>query len=1089
LNVDRVVFWGGPGSNGGLTGNIFTVDTMSDVQTYVSVFSGTGNDSVQISSIGPRGGTIDGQNGTDSLRIGSNSHSGLGDILGNVYVSNGAGWTNLTLDDSADTNRSQRVRMYDNRVTGLGPGIVYYPSGGIYGGIKTLNILASTPSTELGNVITVENTPQNRNNNLVVNLSTGRSIDNVYVRSTKSRLNIQGQSGSDFVQIGNAGSVANIAGSINVANQNSRTNLVLNNSADTSGRSLVVADYAVMLSPAFVFFTENDLASLIVFCGQGVTTTKVVDTPQNAAGNLETSLSFGSAVDPVSIRAVTGVLKVDGGGGRDNVTVGYQGRLNAIQNTIKVRNRGGADGYTNLKIDGSNETDAKTVTIDDLGVRGLAPYDILFEQSTLNSLVVSASDTDSGFDNTFDIVNTPQNSINSLSLTVNSGNGVDTVNVRRIRSSTTINGQNGADTVNVGQDGSMQLITNDLLVSNLSSYSTINLNDWADEQGRAVTLDVGSFFGLMIGSVTGLSPSGQILFNQADLRALNIWSSSNIDFFLVKNTAKSNIPGGSPTTIHAGQGADTIRVTGTTGDLIVNPEGSNNLVNLGGDGAGSGSLTPLRGAVSVVGEGGDGNYLEIIDRASTGRYVYSMDGARVIRTPLSGTAPAVNLDISEYTIVGMNFVGANQGNRYDIVGTKNTNASYPGGGFQMYAGDLNDVVNVTGSGSGLWNINMGGGSNQSITFGDATHSLDNIFSQVNVTGSGFINATVSDAASSVPGFARFDRDFGGQVLDLYHLLGTAYTLINTFQFQFGGTGRLNFQAGQVTEFGQYNQIDVVGLAANTEIVANGGPNKELFTVMLGTNVGAQAGPVTFNGSLQGSDQVRYLEEFKGSSSQYSLRTNPLDDSGLVVRSVGSPTVVFNGMTQLVHNMPRSGDNITNIQSVPQNLFLVVVAGDGDAMTLGSAAPGQSRNMQNILGPIQVSGYTTDGEVTLTLDDSGNTTTARNASIVDYQGQYPWAVITGLTGNASMLVRDHANWNVNILGGTLDDSFVMSGTPLAANVSIRQRHPDRQRRESAGRRCRPGLAGGRQSGQHSRRRAGRRHSHRRNHQRLQPVQSQ
>ena len=60
---------------------------------------------------------------------------------------------------------------------------------------------------------------------------------------------------------------------------------------------------------------------------------------------------------------------------------------------------------------------------------------------------------------------------------------------------------------------------------------------------------------------------------------------------------------------------------------------------------------------------------------------------------------------------------------------------------------------------------------------------------------------------------------------------------------------------------------------------------------------------------------------------------------------------------------------------------------------------------------------------------------RNASIVDYQGQYPWAVITGLTGNASMLVRDHANWNLNILGGSLDDSFVMSGSALAANVSI------------------------------------------------------
>jgi Ca2+-binding RTX toxin-like protein len=145
--------------------------------------------------------------------------------------------------------------------------------------------------------------------------------------------------------------------------------------------------------------------------------------------------------------------------------------------------------------------------------------------------------------------------------------------------------------------------------------------------------------------------------------------------------------------------------------------------------------------------------------------------------------------------------------------------------------------------------------------------------------------------------------------------------------------------------------------------------------------------------------------------------------------------VFNGMTQLIHYTPSVGGNTLDIQSVPANLFLVVVAGNGDGITLGSAAPGLGGTMDNILGPLQFSGYTSDGAVSLTLDDSGNSTTLRNVSIVDYQGQYPWSVITGLTGNASMLVRDHENWNVNIRGGALDDSFIMSGSALAANYSI------------------------------------------------------
>ncbi len=48
-------------------------------------------------------------------------------------------------------------------------------------------------------------------------------------------------------------------------------------------------------------------------------------------------------------------------------------------------------------------------------------------------------------------------------------------------------------------------------------------------------------------------------------------------------------------------------------------------------------------------------------------------------------------------------------------------------------------------------------------------------------------------------------------------------------------------------------------------------------------------------------------------------------------------------------------------------------------------------MEDIRGPIQISGHTIDGAVTVTLDDSG-ANTARDVSIVDLQGQYPWSVI-------------------------------------------------------------------------------------------------
>lgn len=1026
-NVDRLTIRGGSGANAASGGNTFNVQNQFAPDTLVKIFAGIGNDIVNVDSVGLRGVNIDGVNGVDNVTVGTKADN-LSDIFGSVWVSNTYGFTNLTYDDSSDYGTRNNVRMDAGSIRGLCGRTMYYTPAGI----KSVTVHAGRDAALKGNLFVVNDTPQNRAGDLSVTLNTGELADRTYVYGTHSTLSIEGQKGVDTVIVGDGSLQGKILGRVSVNNNSSRSKLQIDDSLDPTWRWFWMSDKTVNLAGASINFTENDLLSLDIFTGPAGSYCEIYDTPQNGAGTLITSMDFGAGVDETRIIKTTGPLNLQGDGGLDTVTVGT-GKLNDIQGVIDIRNTP-AGGFTDLRIDGSRDTISRTFTVNALNVQWLkngqtTPMEVRFNQNDLRALTVSAGSAG----NPFNVLNTPQNSPSNLAVTLNTGTGTDVVNVQRIRSQTVINGQNGADIVNVGLNGKMQFITRDLSITNLSSYSTINLDDSTDNQGRAVTLDIASTPTGVFGSVS-IPSLGQISFKQADLRALNIWTSSHLDFFLVKNTAKSNVPGGSPTTIHAGQGADTIRVTGTTGALIVNPEGSNNLVNLGGDGADSGSLTPLRGAVSVVGEGGDGNYLEINDRASTGRYIYSMDGARVIRNPMAGTAPAVNLDVSEYSIVGMKFVGANKGNRYEIVGTKNTSASYPGGGFQMYTGDLSDIVNVTGTGSGPWNINMGGGSNQSITFGDAAHSLDNIFSEVLVTGTGFINATVSDAASSVPSFAKFDRVAGRQVLDLYRQ-GSQYTLVNTFQFEFGGTGRLNYQAGQVPEFGQYNQIDVIGVAANTGIVATGGPDKELFTAMLGTNVGNQAGPVTFNGSVQDSDQARYLEEFKGSSSQYSLQTNPLDASGLVVSSVGSPTVVFNGMTQLVHYMPRGGENLTNIQSVPQNLFLVVVAGDGDAMTLGSAGPGQSGNMQDILGPVQVSGYTTDGEVTLTLDDSGNTTTARNASIVDYQGQYPWAVITGLTGNASMLVRDHATWNLNILGGASDDSFVMSGSALAANVSI------------------------------------------------------
>lgn len=72
-------------------------------------------------------------------------------------------------------------------------------------------------------------------------------------------------------------------------------------------------------------------------------------------------------------------------------------------------------------------------------------------------------------------------------------------------------------------------------------------------------------------------------------------------------------------------------------------------------------------------------------------------------------------------------------------------------------------------------------------------------------------------------------------------------------------------------------------------------------------------------------------------------------------------------------------------------------------------------------------------MTLTLDDSGNAA-ARRVDITPYESSGPWGLVTGLTGS-SLLFRAYQNWHVEILGGTGDNQFVISGNPLAAQVTL------------------------------------------------------
>jgi len=681
-----------------------------------------------------------------------------------------------------------------------------------------------------------------------------------------------------------------------------------------------------------------------------------------------------------------------------------------------------------LTIDDTADALASTVDITRNAVQGLSDLPIDFTFARLSSLTINAGTGG----NTVTVQDTRASDLTGP-ITLKTGSGADTVNIQQVNTFVLVNGQRGLDTVNFGLNGNMQGIAAPVQVLNTGAWSTLNLDDSANTLPRAVSLDaIGTF-----GTISGLAPA-VISYRKQDLAALNVSGGSGNNVFDILNTAQSTIAGGSPTTLLAGNGLfDAINVLGTTGPLFVDPQSNFNQITIGGQSGPGGSLNRIRGDVTLRGQDGvRGNFVDIIDRASTGRYIYTMDAQRLFRTNPTGGAPTGNISYGDLPLDGLEIFGANRGNVFQINGTPLADESVVGGGVHVATGDGNDSATVLGASAGRLNVLLGAGANQSITIGDATHSLDAVQGAVHVSGNGFIDASISDEASTTPKLTTIDYNAAdGQIVERYvsHLVDSAKTKLNTFRFAFPGQAHITYQAGRTGIAGIYNQIDVHGVPANTDVVVSGGPDYDVFTVGFAADASRILGPVTIHSAQADIDFAYFYDYLNPNRQTYTVRTNPLDSTGVLVERAGLPTVTYNGLTQLVYYSPLVGGNITNVQSGPANLYLNMQVGEGDTITLGSSAPALGGTLDGIAGPAAFSSYGLDDVVTLIVDDSGNTTTARDVAIGPHEpGQF--GLITGLTGS-SLLFRDYENYVVDIRGGALNDRFVMSGNPLNANISI------------------------------------------------------
>jgi hypothetical protein len=313
--------------------------------------------------------------GADTANVGTGSAQSIASA---VSVSDPTNYIALNVDDSANSSSSRFVTLSSNGATdtisGLAPAT-------ITGGVNDLKSITLSGGS-VGNTFVVSGVTGPSGLTLPVNLNTGTGVDSTFVQNVAagSSLAVHGQDGSDGVAISNAGSVQGLHGPVSVDNIFSFTNLVIDDSNDTTARTVSLSsdgttDTISGLAPSDITAKATDLAHFTLDGGNGGNTLTLADfdTPGDV------TLNTGTGADTTSVQKTTNAttLDINGQTGSDTVELGSGGSVQELSGAVTVTN-GGA---TALTVNDASDTTARTVTVSPTSVTGLAPKPIEYTSS------------------------------------------------------------------------------------------------------------------------------------------------------------------------------------------------------------------------------------------------------------------------------------------------------------------------------------------------------------------------------------------------------------------------------------------------------------------------------------------------------------------------------------------------------------------------------------------------------------------------------------------------------------------------------------------------------------------------------------
>ncbi len=592
---------------GGYGGNLFSVENTSSLyyDTYLS--TGTSNDLVNV--YGTQGTLyVNNPAGSDSIYVGNGGS--VAGIQGTLYFEGPSASNTINIDDSADST-ARTVQM--GTWTPYGDTNWGYIAG--LGGAANINFeYADT-------------------NNVTVN--TGTASGNVINVLGTGALGITSlvTGASATINVGNAGSVAAIQGTLYIEGPSSFNTINIDDSADSTAQTVQMGTWTPTGDTNWGYIAGLGGAANINF--EYADTSSVTVNTGYAFGNVLNVLGTGVATNIVTKGAAT-------------VNIGNGGSVAAIQGTLYIECPPASN---TININDSADSTARTVQIGTWTPFGDTNWGYIAGLGGAANINFEYADTGG--------------------VTIDGPSKASTYNIWGTGVATTVNAGAGNDTFNLGVGNSLGGLQGTLTVNGGGGTNTVTANDSSSTSGQSYTL-----------SSTQLAGTDFAPITYASLHALNVTGSGNDTLTLLTPApiVATTFNGGSGTNTLVGSNTTTTwNISGANSGKVGNVTFSNFQNLAGGTASNAFDFTTSTASLSGTINGGGGtNTNATLSYANLGSsYLVSVtltSNTAGSATHIGGGFTNINT-VAGSTDTGNTLTGPNSTNQWTITGNNAGNVN------------------------------------------------------------------------------------------------------------------------------------------------------------------------------------------------------------------------------------------------------------------------------------------------------------------------------------------------------------------------------------------------------------------------------